>query len=89
MSLLTKIYKDDELLFDNISVYISESIDPLTTFKMWEGSFETSTPQYIEQDGFYNLELQDGRKGEFFVNDIVIKSEGLFVVHFKGYDPLE
>jgi hypothetical protein len=89
MSLLTKIYKDNELLFDNISVYISESIDPISTFKIWEGSFEISTPQDIEQGGFYNLELEDGRKGEFFVTDMVIKSKGLFVVHFKGYDPLE
>ena len=89
--LKASIFKDDKLLFDNIIVCISVSIEPNTGFEDWHGSFEIPISEHIEPGGPYRIELEDGRVGEFNVSDINMNIEprGQTEVYFSGTGPLK
>ena len=89
MSVLAQIYKDSELLFENIMVYVTEDIDPRSTLKSWQGTFEISVSPHIELGGPYRLALEDGRVGKFNIVKIGISSKGRQIIHFDGFGPLE
>lgn len=86
--LKANIFKDDKLLFNNIAVYISVSIDR-SGIEDWHGYFNITISEHIEPGGPYRIELEDGRIGEFLVSDININFQVPTKVYFIASGPLK
>ena len=85
--LKANIFKGDKLLFENITVHISESIDH-AGIKDWYGVFNISLSEHIDPGGPYRIELEDGRIGAFIVSDIRVDFNNPTEVYFIASGPL-
>ena len=80
------IRSGEEILVDNISMYVG--VYNRNGRRWWNGSFNSPRPMPIDSDGPFQLELQDGRKGQLFFTKQTIDRRGISV-RFDGTGPLE
>lgn len=81
-TLKANIFKDDELLFENVIVDIRLVAGP--GLPEWTGHFEIPKSGFIVPGGPYRFEFTDGRTGEFIVNNLNMNMPGVNRVHFVG-----
>jgi hypothetical protein len=85
--LQANIFKGEELLFENITIYISE-LSSVGFHKEWRGFFGIPISERIESGELYHIELDDGRVGNFLISNITITFPDLTKVHIVSSGPL-
>lgn len=83
------IFSGKELMFENITVYITLSTDRISNLKEWRGIFYVPITQDIDTGGPYRIELKDGRSGNILITNIKINFQKPCEVFFVGSGPLK
>ena len=81
------IYKEQQTVLEGLTVYL-EVVTKTTGLKSWYGVFQLEKAgDCIEPGGPYELRLDDGRRGQILVSNVVISSSPT-QVSFQGSGPL-
>ena len=81
------IKSGDEILLEDISLWLEETVDHRSGLKGWYGSFSLASGQVLQLGAQYLLILEDGRSGQILLKRQQIGSGGS-KVEFQGTGPL-
>jgi len=83
-----RILRGEDVILERVTVYLDVQDQP-GRLKSWDGQIELPPGAHIELEGTYQLQLDDGRRGSFFITRMPLSADGAGSAEFQGSGPLE